>query len=1230
MNKLLLSLFFTLILLTSNAQEMSITGADITQCGGFLVDDGMSAGDYSNNLNATITVCVPDPETILNLYFAVCDLGNGDYLEIFDGPNTGSTLIGTYYSNDLQTTDITSTNASGCLTVHFFSDNFDVGNFAAEIGCGPPCERPFAVVNTNQNPIPVLLCPGEDLTFNGSASTFAAGATLASWEWIFDDGTTNTTSWPSVTHHWDTPGGYKVELMLTDDNDCHNNNLIDYIVYVSTSPDLSLLSPEFDLCQGGLQCMGVNFFIPDSIYGQDSLNTWITEPWIDLPHADLGGYLYIPDDQTNCFSDELTFTNFDFGATIDNISDMDNFYINFEHSFMGDITITFICPNGQSIAVHQQGGGGEFLGEPIDGGIETTGENPGVGYDYYWAPDATAGTWEEEAALNSGTLPAGTYQSVQPWDVLIGCPLNGTWTVEICDSWAADDGYIFDWGMAFNPQLYGDLMQFTPIYGAGCDSSWWEGPNIVNTELGCDFICIEINETGIYDYTYTVINNFGCTFDTTISVEVYIASMVTAGPDMLFNCDPIMLQGGLDGGLVADCSAASGNYEQCFGNNENWIETYCPNNPGDGVTYLTIDFNAGTLESGFDELYVYDGPSTGSSILAGPLTGDFTGLSYAATNSEGCLTLSVQSDGSSSCVDGSAIALNYDISCGEAQVPFEWLWTPATGLSDPTIPNPIMENVGSDMTYTLTGYPVGYPGCGSQDEMHVTLDPSLPNPGIDTQMGICPEGAQINMFTELDGNPDSGGSWTTEAGMPIAGVFNPATDTPGNFYYTIVIDDCSLTTELQIDIQYPEIGVDADTTICINGMASLHTWSETDFDNTYQYHWSTNATSQVINVQPGVSADYWVYANDVSDCVSDTAWVSVDYRAPLVVTAMNDTTICVGATLFAHTVQHTGGLAPYTYTWTFNGSGIGGGEGLNHSPNVEGEYCVTLSDACETTPVQDCALGHIQIPVPITIASDTTNGCSPLVSNISITTPGNLYNQSEWTIEDGTSYAMVDDLEHTITIPGTYDLTVTLTTMSGCEFVQTFPDYLTVYPDPTAGWVADPQPTTIENALIQFTDMSSGTGLHYHWIFNTDDPLGTSYEQNPTFQFPAGQGGEYNVRLLISDQHHCTDMIEGLIDINDILTVYIPNSVTPNNDGVNDVVFVEGADIDPNDFSWVIFNRWGDVVYQSADPTRPWTCGRGGDGEYYVQDGVYNYVVKAKSESTGAAKEITGFVTVIR
>lgn len=526
----------------SSAQEVPINGPDVNQCGGFLVDDGLSAGSYTPNQNQTITICAAQPETIVNLYFTVCSLGLGDVLSIFDGTTTAAPLIGTYAGNELQGQDITSTNAAGCLTVQFISDATNDGNFAAEISCGLPCVRPVPSIDSGQGAIPILICPGEPITFDGSGSVLAPGASLQSLQWIFDDGTTNTTSWPQVTHTYNEPGGYKVQLLLTDNNDCTSSILTDYVVFVSTYPNYSLITPDLQVCNGVGVTLGANFSSTET-YEADSLNSWVSNPWIDLPDINLGGSLPIPDDQTQCFENTVVFTNFDFGQTVSSITDIGALNVNMEHSFLGDLVISLICPNGQSVVLQQNSGGGTGLGIPneADDGV------PGIGWNYSWSPAATNGTMSAFIAANPGlgSLPEGSYQAAQSWNTLIGCPLNGSWTIEICDTWFIDDGYIFDWSVEFNPQIYGDVLSFTPIYGADCDSSFWNGPFIESSSNNCDFVTLSIEEPGTYDYTYTLINNFGCSFDTTISVIVDALPVLTAGPDLTYNCQPVSFQGGL-------------------------------------------------------------------------------------------------------------------------------------------------------------------------------------------------------------------------------------------------------------------------------------------------------------------------------------------------------------------------------------------------------------------------------------------------------------------------------------------------------------------------------------------------------------------------------------------------------------------------------------------------------------------------------------------------------------
>jgi subtilisin-like proprotein convertase family protein len=293
-----------------------------------------------------------------------------------------------------------------------------------------------------------------------------------------------------------------MNLQLTDDNDCQNNNLLDYQILVSTNPDFSGTSSDFPMCVGDEA--DLTGMIQGVLYNAE-------------PSVDFGDGLFIPDDQSQCFSSQLTFTNFNAGAVVGDANvDVENLFINFEHSYMGDLIITFICPNNSSIMVHQQNGSGTYLGEPVigdEGQINT----PGIGYDYWWEPNAVNGIWADIAV---GTLPSGVYESVEPFTNLDGCPLNGTWEVEVCDAFGIDNGYIFDWSIEFAPELYPEAVSFTPTFGPECDSTYWEGPSIIDDGADCNIVTISPQSIGAESYTYRGQNDFGCYYERTIDVTV--------------------------------------------------------------------------------------------------------------------------------------------------------------------------------------------------------------------------------------------------------------------------------------------------------------------------------------------------------------------------------------------------------------------------------------------------------------------------------------------------------------------------------------------------------------------------------------------------------------------------------------------------------------------------------------------------------------------------------------
>lgn len=521
----------TSVAASAAAQETPISNTTLTTCGGFLVDTGLSAGDSSPNSDITMTVCPEAPETIITLYFALANLGPGDFLEIYDGPDTDSPLLGSFIEYGAQGLEIYAgaANTGGCLTLHFTSDATGNSNFVAEMTCGYPCERPIAYCTTGED-VPNLVCPGEEITFNATGSTVADGFEIVTWEWDFDDGSTDN-SGGVVTHAFENPGAYKVQLSIADNNfdednpdGCANNNLIDHLILVSTEPDWSGSSVDATICSG--QIFPLNGVVNGVTYDA-------------TPDANFGGGLFIPDDQSQCFSASLTFNGFNPGATVtDGASDILSYFINFEHSFMGDLTITFICPNGQSMTVHEQGGGGTFLGEPVDN--DALPDAQGVGYDYWWAPTATNGTWADNAG---GTLPSGTYEATGPWSLMNGCPLNGTWEVEICDSWGSDNGFIFDWTVNFDPSLYPDPIVFTPVFGMACDSTSWSGPSISSTESDCNGVTIQPNFIGTETYIYEATNNFGCTYEYPVEITVVQGPSIELAAAAEYCGSPVDLSG---------------------------------------------------------------------------------------------------------------------------------------------------------------------------------------------------------------------------------------------------------------------------------------------------------------------------------------------------------------------------------------------------------------------------------------------------------------------------------------------------------------------------------------------------------------------------------------------------------------------------------------------------------------------------------------------------------------
>ncbi|HRH39127.1 MAG TPA: proprotein convertase P-domain-containing protein, partial [Flavobacteriales bacterium] len=446
--------------------------------------------------------------------------------------------------------------------------------------------------------------------------------------------------------------------------------------------------------------------------------------------------------------------------------------MNIEHSWLGDLVMTITSPSGESVILHQQGVPQEtLLGDPVDS--DEANPIPGDCEQYCFANASANGSMAAYANANNGafgyTLPPGTYQSLYPLTGLLGSQLNGVWTLTICDMWAQDNGFLCDWNIDFDPSLYANVVEFTPVYGAACDSTWWTGPGIVSTANGCENICVQNAAAGTYDYVYHAVDNWGCSYDTTLSITVAPPIVVDAGANAtICNGGNVQLNAAvISGGLPPPPCDYTLELLDSFG--DGW----------DGAS-LTVVIN------GVSTNWTLPGGSGGTAPIT-VNTGDIIQLIYNPSilfNGEHSYTL-YNSTGGVAFTDTppmtNGLAWSGVANCGPAAT-FIYSWSPTTGLNNPNIANPIA-TPGSTTTYTVTVSQVGHPGCTGTDQITITIGSGV-DAGTDAVVTVCSNAAAFQLFSQLGGAPNAGGAWTGPGGA-INGTFTPGPSTPGVLPYTV-------------------------------------------------------------------------------------------------------------------------------------------------------------------------------------------------------------------------------------------------------------------------------------------------------------------------------------------------------------------------------------------------------------------------------------------------------------
>jgi gliding motility-associated-like protein len=299
---------------------------------------------------------------------------------------------------------------------------------------------------------------------------------------------------------------------------------------------------------------------------------------------------------------------------------------------------------------------------------------------------------------------------------------------------------------------------------------------------------------------------------------------------------------------------------------------------------------------------------------------------------------------------------------------------------------------------------------------------------------------------------------------------------------------------------------------------------------------------------------------DVNGCADTATLVNyVNIDNPVANFTPSTTSICEGQSVtFTNTSAPPGG----TYTWNFGDGGTSTATNPSHTYATAGTYTVTLiasNGTCADTLVQTALITVDPAPVA-NLVGTPTNGCAvPHTVNFTDLSTGNPTTWL-WNFGDGNT-SNQQNPSHTYTAPGTYTVTLTVTSANGCTDVVTFTNYIQVVP-PVANFVATPLLGCVP-LNVAFTDLSTSVEpiVSWQWDFG-DGNTGTG--QNPGHTYTAT--GVYTVTLIIVNAAGCTDTLvrPAYITVGDVPIACFSN--TPDSACVNDPI--QFTDCSTNATGW--------------------------------------------------------------
>ena len=993
--------------------------------------------------------------------------------------------------------------------------------------------------------------------------------TITNWFWDFGDGNTSNTQNPS--HTYNAPGNYNVLLAVTTANGCRDTITLQVAVFDNPMA----LFTSTTVCQGT-----ATQFTDQSTTTVGVINQWA---W-----------------------------DFDNNGTTDNATQNPAYVFPNAGTFLVKLIVTnsFGCMGDtlMSVTVHPNPTA-IFTAPTVCQGTSTifTDQSTIIGA----GNSITTWSWTYGDGTPNGNIQntthtyalAGTYLVTLTVTTNNGCNSTIQQNVIINPNPIAD--------FTFNVPCLGQSTIFTDIstVSNGNNINTWSwnfgdgnNSNIQNTQH------TYINP-GNYNVTLTVTTNNGCTSTITYPIvvnptanAVFIYTTVCQGTVTQFTDQSTVGNGNTITGWAWDFNADG------ITDDMNQNPTYVFPTPGSFIVMLTVTTNNGCQGQIVNQVTVNPNPVA------------------AFTQTNVCLGTVMQFTDASTITNGNTIT--------------SWSWDfENNGSIDDNSQNPTY-NYGSVGTYTVVLTVISNNGCVGTIIQQVTVHPNPTALFINTTecFGMA---TQFTNNSTVIGNGNNIASWSWDFngdGIQDANSQNPTYTFPssGNFNVTLTVttnNGCSSTINKQIIVFPSPIPSFTSTQVCLNDITSFTDLSTITNGNTIVgWIWDFGDGSPFNNAQNPShiyinSGTYSVKLTVISNnnCSNNiTQQVIVD---PLPIALFSFTDVCnFSSTTFTNQSTIVSGNIN-TNLWRFGDGTTSNTLSPLHTYANPGTYNVTLITTSNFGCIDSITKQVTVHPNPVTKFSGVgLTGCRPICSSFTDLTTiisGSIVGW-DWNFGDGTPHSNLKNPTHCFGMVGTYTVTLTTQSDKGCTSVYSITDMVVVYPYPVANFTMNPQPTTIKNPKITFSDLSLGA-IKWSWDFGDsipNDKVDISNEQNPFYTY--NTPGTYFPKLVVTNKYGCKDTISLKLIIGNDYSIYIPNAFTPNQDRINDGFIAKGEGI--LEYEMFIFNRWGENIFTGQGLNNVW------DGTYQnkqCQQDVYVYKIKIKT-IFGDTKEFSGVVTLLR